>query len=189
MGPAESPRALARSLGKSLLKRKAPTVFSGACSTIERHGKRQTTPLISKMPSRVGALRGISSRFDRGPRPGAICSCTATMKVTHLRSPLSHLDPPSARMSALVHRGGCRRDSRWCFPKTVSMADGFGNCQLLLKSRAFRLRCRGISYLRPRIRERRAISSGTVVVADACSESSTEPSSTGQVRHFGMQQA
>ncbi len=38
-----------------------------------------------------------------------------------LHRPLSHLDLPSAFISALVHRGGWFLDSRRCIPKSVSV--------------------------------------------------------------------
>ena len=103
----------------------------------------------------------------------------------HLHRPLSHLDLPSAFICALVHRREGARGFRWCFPKSVSVVENCGNCQLLIPSRTFLRRCRGKSGLEPRKSERRVMSSGTVEAADACSESSTELSSIGHSKVSG----
>jgi hypothetical protein len=127
------------------------------------------------MPSRLNPLRGLvhGSIEGLGPVPFVQPLCK------HLHRPLSHRDLPSAFICALVHRRERTRGCRWCIPKSVSVAEDCGNCQLLLQSRTFLRRCRGKPGLEPRRSARRVMSSGTVEAADACSESSTELSSIG----------
>ncbi len=90
------------------------------------------------MPSRLNPLRGLvhGSIEGLGPVPFVQPLCK------HLHRPLSHRDLPSAFICALVHERERTRGCRWCFPKSVSVAENCGNCQLL-QSRTFLRRCRG----------------------------------------------
>ena len=106
------------------------------------------------MPSRLNPLRGLvhGSIEGLGPVPFVQPLCK------HLHRPLSHRDLPSAFICALVHRKDRTCGCRWCIPKSVSVAESCGNCQLLLQSRTFLRRCRGKPGLEPR-RSARVMSS------------------------------
>ncbi len=85
-------------------------------------------PVHPSMPSRLNPLRGsVHGAIEGlGPVPFVQPLCK------HLHRPLGNRDLPSAFICALVHRRERTRGCRWCFPKSVSVAENCGNCQLLL---------------------------------------------------------
>ncbi len=112
---------------------------------IDQGPLNETRPSSSLDAEPPQPLKGTSSWFDRaaieglGPVPFVQPLCK------HLHSPLSHLDLPSAFICALVHRRERARGCRRCFPKSASVVENCGNCQLLVQSRTFLRRCRGKS--------------------------------------------